>query len=305
MSKQIQSLINKAIKKSNVKCSPIIITIMGDSILPHDDKIWIGMLIDMASLFHIDSRAVRTSIYRLTKDKWFTSGKQGRKSYYQLTKISKKRFASVDNHLYKAPLLTKTNWCRVLLLDRKHKNKDNLQRELGWLGFGTLAGGTYLHPNGDLETVQNIISFLKMKDSVVIMTGEETTLATPKGLQKMGAMCWDLPQLAKRFNAFIKTFTPIQEALHKNPEITPEQAFVIRTLILHEYRRVMVHCPILLAELLPKNWSGLYAYQLCSDVYKITLEKSENYMHHLAEHSAHPTSPAWDILDKRFPNLSL
>ena len=113
----VNVLLKKTIKKLKIKSSPIIITIMGDSILPHDDTIWMSSLIEMSQLLDVDSRAVRTSMYRLTKDNWFAPHKNGRKSYYTLTPISAKRFTTVDTHLYGAPVLTEQNWCRVLLLE--------------------------------------------------------------------------------------------------------------------------------------------------------------------------------------------
>ncbi len=294
-------LIHKTIKKIRFKCAPALITIIGDSILPRDEKIWTSMLIDMAELFHIEERAVRTSIYRLAKDNWLQSFKQGRMSYYQLTPISTKRFIAVDKHLYSLRVLKKTHWCRVLLLDNKHRNKDKLQRELRWLGFGTLAGGTYLHPNGNVDTVKNIIKMLKMQDSTIIMGGEDFLSASAKALQKMGRKCWNLPELEKRCKQFIKIFVPFQKVLTENAPLSPAQAFTIRILVIHEYRRMMVHYPILPQELLPENWIWKNAYALCANIYKQTLPQSEKYITLLSQDIPIPMGDAHQRLYDRFP----
>lgn len=300
----IDTLINQTVKRIGVKCAPTLVTIIGDSILPRDNKIWMSALIEMAELFHMDSRAVRTSVYRLAKDNWLNAHKQGRKSYYKLTPISTKRFMAVDEHLYNVPLLHTVKWCRVLLLDRKHKNKDKLQQELQWLGFGTLAGGTYIHPNGNSAVVVNLVKLLNMQDCVIVTTGEESSVATAKALRKMGQVCWNLPELEKRSKNFIKTFSPLHQMLQGGETTPPEQAFIIRTIVVHEYRRMMVHYPILPQKLLPADWAWLDAYSLCAHIYKRVLTESETYLDSISNSLPIPMPPAGPNLYNRFPKVS-
>lgn len=307
----IDTIIQKTLKKIGFKCAPALVTIMGDSILPRSDKIWISMLIEMAQLFDIDSRAVRTSMYRLAKDNWIQSYKQGRKSYYTLTHSTQQRFKAVETHLYGLPILTTVHWCRVLVLDRKHKNKDKFAQELRWLGFGTLAGGTYIHPNANISAIKNIVTALHMQDSIVISTGEKNIFATAKGLQKMGAVCWNLQALEKQSKQFIKTFTPFKDALESHGDISeyisgyisPAQAFSMRTLVIHEYRRMMLKYPILPKELLPFDWAWLNAYALCASIYKQTLQVSEDYITDLGNALPEPIPKTKQKVYNRFPSI--
>jgi phenylacetic acid degradation operon negative regulatory protein len=50
---------------------------------------------------------------------------------------------------------------------------------------------------------------------------------------------------------------------------------MLRTLLIHEFRRVQLHDPLLPLELLPEKWPGKTAYQLCHDIYQATFAQAE------------------------------
>jgi phenylacetic acid degradation operon negative regulatory protein len=60
----------------------------------------------------------------------------------------------------------------------------------------------------------------------------------------------------------------VAAAFNRIPGPSPEQAFVVRTLLVHGYRRVRLRDPQLPAALLPAAWPGRAAYDLCRDVYR-------------------------------------
>ena len=67
-------------------------------------------------------------------------------------------------------------------------------------------------------------------------------------------------------------------ALQKSPKITDETAFIARTLLIQEYRKIMLRDPLLPQELLPGNWQGATAYQLCSNLYRLVYEAADRYL---------------------------
>jgi phenylacetic acid degradation operon negative regulatory protein len=52
----------------------------------------------------------------------------------------------------------------------------------------------------------------------------------------------------------------------------------VRTLLIHEYRRILLRDPNLPDELLPPAWSGLEARQLCQALYQEVKQSSEAYL---------------------------
>jgi phenylacetic acid degradation operon negative regulatory protein len=52
----------------------------------------------------------------------------------------------------------------------------------------------------------------------------------------------------------------------------------LRTLLLHEYRRIHLRDPLLPAALLPDGWAGTDAQQLCRTLYAKVFPASEQYL---------------------------
>jgi phenylacetic acid degradation operon negative regulatory protein len=57
-----------------------------------------------------------------------------------------------------------------------------------------------------------------------------------------------------------------------------EQAFLLRMLLIHDYRRLLLRDPELPDALLPEDWSGRQARVLCKELYKQIEAASERYL---------------------------
>ena len=56
-------------------------------------------------------------------------------------------------------------------------------------------------------------------------------------------------------------------------------AFALRALLIHEYRRILLRDPCLPVPLLPKNWIGAQARALCGELYAQLIEPAEAFLH--------------------------
>jgi phenylacetic acid degradation operon negative regulatory protein len=92
------------------------------------------------------------------------------------------------------------------------------------------------------------------------------------------AVGWDLGELGRRYRRFINTFAPIADALPASAMPPNETAFVLRTLLLHEYRKIHLRDPLLPTTLLPRDWAGTDANVLCRDLYAKVFPASEQYL---------------------------
>jgi phenylacetic acid degradation operon negative regulatory protein len=77
------------------------------------------------------------------------------------------------------------------------------------------------------------------------------------------------------YQQFIDQFEPL---LALPAIVDPEQAFVIRTLLIHAYRRVQLHDPMLPVELLPDPWPGARAYELARALYRKICAPAEQHV---------------------------
>ena len=79
--------------------------------------------------------------------------------------------------------------------------------------------------------------------------------------------------------------------------------FCLRTLLIHEFRRVTLHDPQLPAELLPSNWPESAAYALCRELYRLTHERAERHLAVTLENSRGALRSAAPYFYKRFGGL--
>jgi phenylacetic acid degradation operon negative regulatory protein len=88
-----------------------------------------------------------------------------------------------------------------------------------------------------------------------------------------------LAELARAYQRFAATFEPVKSALAgRSITPAPETAFIIRTLLIHEYRKIHLRDPLLPYSLLPADWIGARAYELCRDLYRRVFSDAEAHV---------------------------
>src|SRR2546430_15890629 len=68
-------------------------------------------------------------------------------------------------------------------------------------------------------------------------------------------------------------------------------SFIIRTLLIHEYRKIHLRDPLLPPALLPPNWVGASAYQVCRRLYARVFPAAERHLS-VSAHQLHRPLPA-------------
>ena len=121
------------------RAKSLVVTVFGDSILPHGGTVWVGSLIRLLGPFGINERGVRTAVQRLTVEGWLSNRSVGRRSDYTPTAESRPRFEEADRRIYAAAAPDwDGTWCLVLLGQAgiSTSEREVARRELRWLGFG-------------------------------------------------------------------------------------------------------------------------------------------------------------------------
>ena len=73
-----------------------------------------------------------------------------------------------------------------------------------------------------------------------------------------------LDQVEAAFRQFVTRFEPmLQQAI----DLSPAETFFVSSLLIHEYRKMLLRDPNLPQALLPANWPGFRARQLCEALY--------------------------------------
>ncbi len=268
----------------------LILTLFGDSICPHGGVIWLGSLIKLVEPLGINQRLVRTSVFRLT-DKGILQSKQvGRRSYYSLTETGYRQFSTATERIYHHH---ERRWDGVWRLVFTHLNeldehrREQLQKELQWLGFSRLSRGVYGHPTVSLEQVGRVIAEMELGAAVTLMSArveDENPVLSSVNLVRC---CFQVETLKQAYAAFIERFTPMLEAaqtLDDDCDTADEEAcFLLRTLLIHEFRHLLLNEPDLPVELFPADCLSHPARELVGRLYRRIVEPAERHFLRLAE----------------------
>jgi len=305
-SRHLSQWIKDYLDQHPTRANSLIITIYGDFIAPHGGTVWLGSFIRLVAPLGLNERMVRTSVYRLSQEKWLVSEQLGRRSYYSLTTSGRRRFEHAYRRIYFAPQETWTGEWQLVLLPSSlgSPQRDGLRKELAWAGYGALASGILAHPSADTDALLDILQETGAHDKVVAMKAANIGALTSKPLQELVHECWNLDALSEKYLDFIELFRPVLRTMRAAAKLDPEQCFLVQTLLMHDFRRALLHDPQLPTQLLPANWSGGIARQLCRDLYSLTYPLAQRHLLSVCETANGPLPPAAPYFYERFGGLT-
>jgi phenylacetic acid degradation operon negative regulatory protein len=258
----------------------LVMTIFGDAIAPHGGRLWLGSLIELVAPLGVTDRLVRTSVFRLVQEGWLVANREGRRSSYALQPDAAPRFARANRRIYAPPGV---DWDgRWTLLLAPNGSIDSalraaVRKELEWEGFAMLAPGLLAHPAADLDGVAEVLRRVDGGGRIFVCAATELPDVGARPLAELVREGWDLSAVVAGYRHFIDEFTPLL-ALLQDDAPDPQQAFIVRTLLIHAYRRVQLHDPMLPLALLPQPWPGSEAYALAQAIYRLVWAPAERHL---------------------------
>ena len=263
-----------------LRAKSLLMTLFGDAIAPHGGVIWLGSLIELMAPFGVSDRLVRTSVFRLTEEGWLASSRNGRRSAYSITDDALKRFGKAYRRVY-APLEPVWDGYWVLLFatyaDIAPSKRTLFRKQLAWEGFGMISPGVYAHPAPDEDAIESLLARFDLQQQLFVAKARDLPGAGGKPLSAAVGETWALDEVRDGYLRFVERFAPLARLLAvRDPD--PEQAFVIRTLLIHAFRRVQLHDPKLPSALLPDAWPGNDSYALCRDLYRKVYDAAEAHL---------------------------
>lgn len=263
------------------RAKSLIITVYGDAIAPHGGTVWLGSLIRLVAPLGLNERLVRTAVLRLSRDGWLAATRAGRRSYYSLTESGRLSFEDAFRRIYTPPRVAWTgDWTLVFTaLGRlSRESRARLGRTLTWQGFGVVAPGIFAHPTPDEDALRHALGAAGLCEDALVMTARTKALPGLRPLPDLLRGCWELERVAAAYRGFLDRFAPICREIEATARLDPQFCFLIRTLLMHEYRRVLLRDPVLPEALLPADWAGAAARDLCRDLYCRTVLPAERHL---------------------------
>lgn len=291
MEHKLDEFIRHALSAQPISGTSLIISLYGDALSHRGGEIWLGSLSTLLEALGFGDRFVRTSVFRLQKEGWLDVVKLGRRSYYRVTEQGMRQFRHAESKIY---LREQPDWdgkWELLLLENAEKDqRARLKKELGWLGFGQIANNLMAAPTHSQTDVPTLLGELNAGEQVIYFRADYPYNRSEQTLRQMVANCWSLNEVAGYYHEFIVSFRPLMVLLREASYelLTPLRGFQIKLLLIHFFRRVVLKDPLLPDALLPAQWEGQIARNLCINIYQQVDHAATEYVSALAETTIGP-----------------
>ena len=304
----LEKAIKKRVSDSNISCRSMVVTVFGDVVSQHGGWIWLGSLINTLGLMGYDDRSVRTAVYRLVQSDWLQVQKIGRRSYYCFTDNAISHYEKAARRIYagKQPPWD-GSWTLVAPAFVAEDKKDELRKSLVWQGFDTLVTGMYAHPSSDRTSLDETLCEQGLKTDVVVMSAKTEDKHSQDAMKQLVKNRWNLDELEQGYSDFLRYYQrksqPFTQRLPAAEKPSATECFLMRILLVHEYRRILLRDPDLPDAMLPKGWVGQEAHKLVKHLYKRLAKQSIAFIQADLDNAEGPLPAPESSFYKRFDGL--
>jgi len=261
----------------------LIITVFGDAIVPRGGRVGMAALQDLTDRLGVAPGALRAAMSRLAKDGWVVRHRDGRKSYYSLAPDSAATFAEAGRRFYASGPPDWNGDLTVAVTPDGDGHAEALS------GFVPLGAGIYVRPGpapepGATPALSDVL-LLKSVDGRI-----------PGWVRAQLSS----PDVAAAYSALTRSFAPLDAALEGGAMLSPLDAFAARTLLVHDWRRIVLRDRDLPPALRPDDWPGEAARSLVKGLYARLLPPSERFLDRCEAATGVRLAPADASLEARF-----
>jgi len=279
-------------ERSDISARSVLVTVLGDTVAPLGGSIWLADLIDLGESLGFNERLVRTSMFRLAAEGWVASERVGRRSRYSLTEFGLGEISDATARIYRRSALPwDGRWTLAFLTS---EIDDELLRHLRWHGFAQIAHGVHAKPNADIEAARNLFDRLGTNPQPLVATAafDASSPATDAATFRAAS---GLDRAEEAYREFVERYTWTTSL--KADELPPRDAFLLRTMVVHDLRRSRLSDPELPTDLLPSDWIGNQAMTLASNTYQAVDDAAWRWAESVTGLAVDPSDPR---LTRRF-----
>lgn len=254
------------------RAKSLIVTLYGDCLLPRGGQCWLSELIQLVAPLGINERMARTAVFRLVQDGLLHAQRVGRRSRYTLTTEGRRTFDSAQARIYaSAPPPPASYWTLVLISKRMSaENQARLRKALYWLGYARLQEGLVGAARSSCQAMA-AVSALGLSNQVTVF---EATPQTPDTVATLISDSWALDALAAQYETFLSGV----RAVIPDDVTTDRDAFELRIVLVHSYRRLLLRDPALPEAQLPEGWPGTKARLQMAALYRRLTPQVERFL---------------------------
>jgi phenylacetic acid degradation operon negative regulatory protein len=261
----LDALIARLHGRGRLRVWSLVVTVFGDAVVPRGGRVALGVLQEVVGRIGVEPGTLRTALSRLASDRWVVREKEGRNSFYRLAEESRHAFDLAARRIYAAgPPAWDGQWTVAVAPSAPAAE---VRAALGEAGFLRVEGRVYLRPEAaGAPPVENTLA------GMLVIHG--SSAEHPEALRSL----WPLEETAAAYRSFADAFRPLAAALEAGGALSPLAALAARTLLVHDWRRIVLRDPGLPLALLPADWPGEAARSLVRRAYARLLVPSEAWL---------------------------
>ena len=268
----------------------VLVTIFGDTLMPVSREIWLAQLFQLTEVLGFSERLVRTSVFRLAADGWLHNERVGRQSRYTLTDVACKETSDAGRRIYHDVHADWSGPWSVAFLDApsvSEEDRERLDQRLRWHGFMSIAPGVLAAPTISPSRCRELCEQHAAKSWVPTSTlsFDDLNAMVSKGFFDAALA---LDEIGNTYAGLVDLYGDLAG---QTMSIDGPQAFALRTMLVHDLRRIRLRSVDLPTDLLPGDWPGAEASRLATRLY-----------HELSIEAAPWLS---DVLDVNYPKRLL
>ena len=254
------------------------ITLFGAFAAGKHERLWSGGLVELLNDLGFSTGASRVALARLVNRGLLTRSKQGRLVYYLLSARTERLLAEGDRRIFRLGWAVERwdgRWTMLwhAIPEGRRVERARLGRRLRFLGFGSVQDGTWISPHNRERDVVELLREIGVEEHAGVLIGRP---AKKLQLHAMIERAWDLEELARRYETFVETFGEYR-APDGRRELSDREAFLLRTSVVHSFRRFPFLDPDLPDELMVRNVPRHEAAAIFHAVYDGLEESAQRY----------------------------
>jgi len=196
----------------------------------------------------IAAPAVRTAISRMVRQHWLVPVKTSTGPGYQLTPRAERRLADAAARIYRSGIAPWDGRWHLLVLEHVpvRATRARVRTGLSYLGYAPLRDDAWVspRPSGEVDALL-AAEGARAHRFQAALEGEPTILT---------ARAWDLDGLGRAYACWLEEARAMASQASDQP--TDQDAFVVRSVLVHEWRKFLFRDPGLPGVLLPPSWPG-------------------------------------------------
>ncbi|MCI2399263.1 PaaX family transcriptional regulator C-terminal domain-containing protein [Aliiroseovarius subalbicans] len=237
-----------ALSGGDLRVWSLIVTILGDMARAPGAEVSGATLGALTDAVDIKPEALRVALHRLRKDGWISSRRVGRGSLHILTESGRAQANEAAARIYDFDTHQPTGWHVMVAQPMTQAGRNRLDAELRGLGHIVIAPGAYLGQGPAPD-----------RPDLLLLEGNALQVPTWLSAAVMP------PRLLQDYVSFEQALKVVDQALEADKP-DPLTCAVLRLLIVHGWRRLVLRHPALPDAFFPPTWRGPACRRMLRDL---------------------------------------